>query len=91
MTNSSIIFYFCELNVTTSMIASGLSQFTGLSFEYIFDILIGNINPPFASPLSCIENELMSYYFFTQYIAENIIPVFESEAEESPSKCLTKT
>ncbi|CAG9801624.1 unnamed protein product [Chironomus riparius] len=84
MANSSIIFYFCELNVTTSILATRLSQFTGLNFEYIFDILIGLINPPFESPLDCIESELMSYYFFTQNIKENIIPIFKSQVEESP-------
>ena len=86
MTNSSIIFYFCELNVTTSILATGLNQLTGLNFWYIFDILIGNISPPFDSPLDCIESELLSFYLYTQNIAETIIPELESQNEESPSK-----
>lgn len=78
--------YFCCLSALTNTLVKGTNQLTGVDANYVLGILNGTINPPFTSPLDCIEIELMSFYLLTRNISENSIPSLESLIQESPSK-----
>lgn len=86
ITNSFITFYNCNVNTTTYMLAAGLSQMSGTDINYILSILSGTISPPFASPLDCIQNELLFYTAYVENITSNVISELELLAQVSPGK-----
>jgi hypothetical protein len=59
---------------------------SGADINYILAILDGAFSPPFAPPLDCIENELLSYSVFVENITLNVIPRVRALAQKSPGR-----
>lgn len=59
---------------------------SGADITYILGILNGNVSLPFASPLDCIQNELLSYPAFVENITLSVISRLELLAQESPGR-----
>jgi len=66
--------------------ASGASQLSGVSVDYILGIFNGTINPPFISPLDCIESLLLSYLYYLQHLNTVVLPQMETLVQPSPSE-----
>lgn len=79
-------YFSCDLNITSHLLAIGASQLTGIDKSYFLKILSGHISAPFTFPASCIEHQLLAYNEYIENITENVIPLFESQAQQSPSK-----
>lgn len=50
----------CELDLMVVFAANATSSLSGVDSEIIFEILNGVINPPFVSPLDCVESYLIA-------------------------------
>ncbi|CAG9797219.1 unnamed protein product [Chironomus riparius] len=82
--NSFLDYFICNLDLTINTMALGTSQFSGISSDYIRGIFDGLISPPFVHPLSCIEDELLSFNLFVKNLTENVVPNLETQVIPSP-------
>lgn len=85
MGETYIDYLICHLRELIFTLIDGTIQITGANYDQVYGILIGYINAPFASPLDCIQTELLSFIQFIQD-KDSIFPGLQSQVIPSTSE-----